>query len=292
MGWVDKAVEIQKENESEAKKNALLIVRANKAGVDFGKFLRNVKPGTVAYRNRMAELREKVEDAEADQRRAQRRSASEQEDEKGPAKDDDGQEIPDAPGDLSASALEIWNDPSTTAAERQQMLANPANRTAPVAANDPFEDALYREKGGAQIDDYMLDMNDIDGLSPQSYRNTLLRETGPESSQYTSTPMSKLGGWGKAAGRKLHVGKTKGITPIKYIAKVMSMPEDELEEFQRDLYAAGFYGSVVGQKDDEPLWGAPDLPTKQAVRALAEMTMTFKGRLSILEVLDRLRKAA
>jgi hypothetical protein len=138
----------------------------------------------------------------------------------------------------------------------------------------------------------MLDMNDIDGLSPQSYRNTLLRETGPESSQYTSTPMSKLGGWGKAAGRKLHVGKTKGITPIKYIAKVMSMPEDELEEFQRDLYAAGFYGSVVGQKDEEPLWGAPDLPTKQAVRALAEMTMTFKGRLSIVEVLDRFRKAA
>jgi hypothetical protein len=179
-----------------------------------------------------------------------------------------------------------------TDAEWEDLSADEKKEAAASAdkAVDTFQDQEYNEMGGQQLDYFNLDMNE-ELSSSWMYRNFLMREDGPQSSQYTATPMSHLGGFGGAKqASKLHTGTSKGITPQKYISRIMEMDETTLEAFQRDLYAAGFYGSVAGQSDEEPIWGAPDEPTKTAVRSLAYMTMTFKGKLSITEVLDRFRK--
>ena len=179
-------------------------------------------------------------------------------------------------GDWAMSALETAlasRDPSVIAAAAKAALTGLAKL-----------DMEYEDTGGESFDSFNFDINAE--VTDYQYRHTLLRED--ENSVLVGQP--GMAGNADAQGRRR---TNKGVTTVHdLMVKTKNMSAGELEEFQRDLYAAGLYGPVSGERGSEPLWGAPDEPTLAAVKLLGYHTMSFKGKYSIVEMLDVFRNAA
>jgi hypothetical protein len=198
-------------------------------------------------------------------------------------KKDEKEEEEEVPDNVDPDA---WHDAKDDPVEQDRLIAEAAvtaSTSGPLTGvPDTFNDAEYNAMGGHVQDSYQLDMNLP--ISPQQYRAKILFEDRNVRTGVTGRHLGRHG-WG---------GLSAKGTPVRtsaqaYIARVMRMDVDELTEFQHDLYAAGFYGSAVGERDEEPVWGVPDEPTKNAVHALSYMTLSYKGTKSILEVLDMFR---
>lgn len=267
MGWNEDIDEAQRVADLAVREQEAAAARARKAGMDPDTvgFIRSMSPAMWNVRKR--EFLGMIKDAEEAATRK--------------AKDDDDASPRTAPEGMPDDAKEVYEDPDTTDAEAAAIkeIFDPA-----TAEADPFQLEEWSASGGALRDRFSLDVGE--DVSPQSYATYLLQET-PDDPRYTAQTGSSFG----RSGRR-HVGVTKGITPQKYVARVNSMSPDDLEAFQRDLYAAGFYGSVSGGKDAEPIWRAPDEPTIAATKLLAYTTMRFGGKYSIVETLDLFRKRA
>lgn len=271
MGWVqDMEAEAERTVQEQAEINRLM-ARAAKLGLTNEAQVILARPFEPRITTMM--LRDALDKVEESRRKQSQQSKS-----KGSKAQTSGKEEGARPQAPEGVPQEIWDD--MTDAERQQYTQETVALEQQAA--DPFGDADYEANEGWRYDDFSLDMGEELSHS-YAYRNTLLRET-PDDPFIDPQKLANLPSWKK--GTK---AKASGVTPRDYIARVKTMEPDELEAFQRDLYAAGFYGSVQGQRDQEPIWGAPDEPTTAAVRLLAYHTMQYKGKLSIVEVLDRYR---
>ena len=194
-------------------------------------------------------------------------------------KEEDEDEV--APPDVDP---DVWEATKDDPVSRSQLVAQAAaKRAAERARADTFGDIEYEEKQGERYDNFLFDMNE--DVSPQAYRaRTLFEDRNNRTRPIDGRTRAANG---RTAGNRL---TATGSTPVRtsaqsYVSKIYRMDAGELESYQRKLYAAGFYGSVTGSRDEEPIWGAADEPTKNATRALAYMTMSFRGRKSINETL-------
>ncbi len=151
------------------------------------------------------------------------------------------------------------------------------------------EDAQYREMGGQEMDDFALDFNQELGGS-YMYRQTLL-DTG-ETNRVGSKDLQANKRSKKRGGKQKVFSTNKMMTGRAYIARVKSMGDAELEAYQRDLYAAGFYGPVRGERSAKPIFGAPDEATMEATKLLVYHTLSFKGRKNIVEVMELFQSKA